>query len=95
MNPWSSSSDSSAISVAGRASLTVTRAPCAFKNRAAANPLFPNPTTNTRLFFSSNMQPRLARSILYALRYLRLYLNCNVGRYTDIITTVAAGLLER
>ena len=36
-----------------RESLTVTRAPLSRRNIAAARPLLPRPTTNTRLFFSS------------------------------------------
>ena len=36
-----------------RVSDTVTRAPWSRRNSAAAIPLFPNPTTSTRLFFSS------------------------------------------
>src|SRR6201999_2613038 len=43
------------MTVAERESLTVTRAPRAFRKRAAARPLLPRPTTRTRLFVSSNM----------------------------------------
>src|ERR1700761_7997586 len=43
------------MTVAERASLTVTWAPWVFRKRAAARPLLPRPTTSTRLFVSSNM----------------------------------------
>src|SRR5580698_8300067 len=42
-----------ASATALRESLTVTRAPCFRRNKAADIPDFPNPTTNTRLFFKS------------------------------------------
>ena len=44
---------SRASAAADRVSLTVTRAPRALRNSAAAIPLLPNPTTSTRLFFKS------------------------------------------
>ncbi len=54
MIPASSSAGISFSSAATlRASDTVTRAPRSRRNSAAAIPDFPNPTTSTRLFFSS------------------------------------------
>src|SRR5579871_2871079 len=54
MIPASSKAGISFASAAAlRESLTVTRAPCFRRNRAAEIPDFPNPTTSTRLFFKS------------------------------------------